>query len=155
MLVRAATIADLGSLRKLSVDAAWTPAWSERAWESVLVDEAARYIVLLAEEEAAARGFVAASVVLDVAEIENFAVEASFQRRGMAGMLLEHLRQEALRRDVAKLQLEVNEHNRAARAFYVAMGFREDGRREKYYFGEQAAVLMGMELRKRVGDGPA
>jgi ribosomal-protein-alanine N-acetyltransferase len=154
MLVRAATIADLASLRKLSVDAAWTPAWSERAWESVLVDEAARYIVLLAEAEAETRGFVAARVVLDVAEIENLAVAASFQRRGVAGMLLGRLRREALRRDVAMLQLEVNEHNRVAREFYAAMGFREDGRREKYYFGEQAAVLMGLALRADVGPAP-
>jgi ribosomal-protein-alanine N-acetyltransferase len=57
--------------------------------------------------------------------------------------LLEELRTE----EVCQLILEVRASNRAALGFYGALGFKETGRRPRYYIDpEEDAVLMGLRL---------
>ena len=155
MLVRAATVADLAWMIGLGSASLWTPRWSDPAWRALLLVEAEQPIVLvcvlLGDEGEKRCGYVVASIVVDVAEIENLAVTPEFRRCGVARRLVEAVREEAAVRGVVALQLEVNERNESARAFYGAMGFVEDGRREGYYGSGQAAVLLSANLKTRGG----
>ncbi len=75
--------------------------------------------------------------------ILNLAVRGDARGRGIGAALLEAVFDEALRRELARLTLEVRPSNVAARAMYAAAGFSEEGRRPGYYAdsGEDAIVM--------------
>jgi ribosomal-protein-alanine N-acetyltransferase len=66
----------------------------------------------------------------------------------MGGQLLTALIDELRTEQVNELILEVRASNLAALRFYGAFGFKETGRRPRYYADpEEDAVLMGLNLR--------
>ena len=83
--------------------------------------------------------------------VTNVAVHPDFRRRGIARALLQAVLEDARRRGLRVVALEVRPSNREARTLYEAFGFRAVGRRKGYYYdtGEDALV---MELAL---DGPA
>lgn len=87
-------------------------------------------------------GFVLARVAADEAEILTLAVIPAARRRGHAGVLLDAAMAGALLRGAETMFLEVSESNAAARGLYGRAGFREAGRRRRYYpDGSDALVL--------------
>jgi ribosomal-protein-alanine acetyltransferase len=98
---------------------------------------------LAAEVDGALAGFAVASLVADEAELESIAVAPTAQRRGVGRALLKELMASLGSLGVGRLLLEVRASNRQAIAFYDALGFRECGRRPRYYVDpEEDAVLM-------------
>ena len=91
-----------------------------------------------------AQSFVVARVVTDEAEILTVATHPSARHRGRARAALEACHAALRSRGVARVFLEVAEDNAAARALYVAAGYRETGRRAGYYarHGERVDALM-------------
>ena len=75
--------------------------------------------------------------------ILNLAVRADARGQGVGSALLMALFDEALRRGLDRLTLEVRPSNAAARAMYEAAGFSEEGRRPSYYAdsGEDALIM--------------
>ena len=91
-------------------------------------------ITLLAVAGTTTAGFLLARRAADEAEILSIGVRPAMQRRGLGRGLVETfvagLREEG---SVHRLFLEVAADNAAARALYKRTGFREVGRRARYY----------------------
>jgi ribosomal-protein-alanine N-acetyltransferase len=87
-------------------------------------------------------GLALLRVTADEAEILTIGVIPAMRRRGIARGLLDEVLAHARALGVQSLFLEVGIRNRAARALYDAMGFKEVGRRRHYYAnGEDALIL--------------
>lgn len=133
--------------------------WEERDIEAVAALEAAcircpwtedmlreefhnpAYRCVVCEDEGEVRGYAGWWTVADWFEISNVAVDAAFQRRGIARALLGWVLEAAERENLA-VTLEVARGNEAALALYRAAGFREEGVRRSYYGpGEDALIL--------------
>jgi [ribosomal protein S18]-alanine N-acetyltransferase len=81
-------------------------------------------------------------ITADEAEILTIGVIPAARRRGVARALLEESMKRLRALGVRTVFLEVGVRNRAARALYEASGFKEVGRRRRYYAnGEDALIL--------------
>jgi [ribosomal protein S18]-alanine N-acetyltransferase len=88
----------------------------------------------LARSEATPAGFALSRVVMDEAELLLLAVRPHLRRAGVGSVLLDTVRQEAVERGAGQLHLEMRDGNPAG-LLYAAGGFREIGRRPRYYRG--------------------
>jgi ribosomal-protein-alanine N-acetyltransferase len=107
-------------------------------------------ILMLAEDESGEIcGFSLLRTVADEAELLLLAVSPAAQRRGIGGSLLDHFIEHGRRSGVRRLHLEVRDGNPAV-AMYQAFGFKAEGRRRKYYSGDDGtqhdALTMAREL---------
>ena len=69
------------------------------------------------------------------------------RRRGIGGLLVEAVLEEARSRGVAQISLEVREGNRGAQGLYRSRGFAIVGRRPGYYSDPiEAALVMRRSL---------
>ncbi len=85
--------------------------------------------------------------MLDEAEILNLGVAEPVRRRGIARALVRSLLAEFSGRGVRTVFLEVRESNRPARRLYESFGFREVGRRSRYYRQPvEDAVVLRVEM---------
>jgi ribosomal-protein-alanine N-acetyltransferase len=81
------------------------------------------------------------------AELETISVLAREQRRGIGRRLFFALVDELRAVGVSEFILEVRTSNRTALGFYRSLGWREAGRRPRYYADpEEDAVLMSLGL---------
>jgi [ribosomal protein S18]-alanine N-acetyltransferase len=83
-----------------------------------------------------------ARVAADEAEVLTLAVAPALRRQGRARALLRAAEAQAARAGAACLFLEVSVANAAAQALYAAHGFREVGRRRRYYADGTDAVVL-------------
>ncbi len=81
--------------------------------------------------------------ILEEAHITILAVHPDYQRQGLGKFLLYALLRDAKRRQLEWATLEVKPSNQAALSLYQKFGFKEVGRRPKYYkdTGEDALIL--------------
>ena len=124
------------------------PHWKTEVYIAAL-DPAStpRRQVLAAELDGVLVGFAVASLIGDEAELESIAVALTAQRKGVGRVLLMELMAFLRSEGIVRLLLEVRASNRKARDFYHALGFRECGRRPRYYADpEEDAVLMDCKL---------
>jgi [ribosomal protein S18]-alanine N-acetyltransferase len=148
--IRPMSASDLERVVEIAASLPAAPQWAAPVYRAALdPSHAPRRIALVAADPAsdAALGFLVASVVAPEAELETIAVARQGQRRGVGARLLRSL-VDALRPEhVNQLLLEVRASNRAAVAFYRALGFRDAGRRARYYADpEEDAALMALRL---------
>lgn len=90
--------------------------------------------VLVAEAEGAVAGFALVDYIRrpespynlarNFYHVAEFGVDVAFRRRGVATALVDAMKQDALRRGFARIELDVWAFNRGALAFYEAAGFR-------------------------------
>lgn len=132
----------------LSERVAEAPHWPRASWLALLDASApVERVALAAESGGVLSGFLVASIVAGEAELESIVVAAEARRRGLGGVLLHALIEAATVRKVTRLLLEVRASNGRALAFYLATGWREQGRRPRYYADpEEDAVLMALDL---------
>jgi [ribosomal protein S18]-alanine N-acetyltransferase len=91
-------------------------------------------------------GFIMSRIAADEAEILSVAIAPARRGRGLSRPLLDlHLRSLA-GRAVRSVFLEVDEHNAPACRLYAAAGFHEVGRRQGYYEGGAAALVLRRDL---------
>lgn len=106
-------------------------------------------VLMLAEEHDEVCGFSLLRTVVDEAELLLLAVAPDAQRRGIGGALLDHFIEHGRRNGIRRLHLEVRDGNPAV-AMYQAFGFKEEGRRPKYYSGgdgsQHDALTMACKL---------
>jgi len=91
-------------------------------------------------------GFGGVWIIEDEAHIVTMAVQQEYRCRGIGRLLMDALLEEARRRHVAIVTLEVRVHNAPAQHLYTKLGFHTIAYRRHYYpdNNEDAAV---MELR--------
>jgi len=88
-------------------------------------------------------GYLCLWEIADEIHITNVAVHPAWRRRGIARGLLTGVLEDARRRRVRLVILEVRPTNTEARELYASFGFRVVGRRRGYYYdtGEDALVM--------------
>ena len=148
--VRRMTPADLDRVMEIAQSLKDAPNWPQSAYETALDPQSApQRIALVAEgvEAGEVAGFAVASVLPPQAELETIAVAAEAQRRGVGRILFAALAEELGIAPVQELFLEVRASNAPALALYRSLGFRETGRRPRYYVDPvEDALLLTLRL---------
>jgi ribosomal-protein-alanine N-acetyltransferase len=147
--VRRMTPADLGRVMEIAQSLKEAPHWPLSAYETALNAQSAPLRIALVAEgvESGVVGFAVASVVPPQAELETIAVVAEGQRRGVGRNLFAVLVGELAIAHAEELFLEVRASNRAALALYLSLGFKETGRRSRYYIDPvEDALLLALRL---------
>jgi [ribosomal protein S18]-alanine N-acetyltransferase len=137
--------ADARAMAKLH-GASFHRAWSDGEFAELLANT--HVVADRAIMAGALVGFVLSRMAAGEAEILSIAVDPARRGKGLARSLLDlHLRRLA-GRGVEAVFLEVAEDNWAARALYRRAGFRDVGRRERYYpeSRSSAALVLRRDL---------
>jgi len=93
-------------------------------------------------------GFFAGWIVEDELHVNNVASHREYRRIGVGRSLMEAAIDEAGRRSVAFVILEVRASNEAAQLLYRDLGFRIVGRRREYYrLPTEDALVMKLKFR--------
>lgn len=104
--------------------------WSEKAIAEYAESGG---MILVACENGAVQGHILTTFVLDEGDIGRVATDPDFRRQGVASELFTALEEEAAKRGVKKLFLEVRVSNAGAVALYEKEGFTAVGRRKGFY----------------------
>jgi ribosomal-protein-alanine N-acetyltransferase len=143
--------ADLDEVMEIAGRLKELPQWPRLAYVAALDPDARPRriaLIVLGPDEAGITGFLVASLLPPQAELEIVAVDARFQRRGLARKLFAELVEKLGLDGVTEVVLEVRASNRSALALYRVLGFVETGRRPRYYADPQEdAVLLRLELK--------
>lgn len=97
------------------------------------------------------QGFALAQVTLDEAELLTIAVAPEAQGQGIGRRLLCEIEAEAAARGAETMFLEVAENNHAAIALYRSAGYRDTGRRPRYYTAPDGRRLDALVMARSLG----
>jgi len=123
--------------------------WSEADLAAQVARPQTLFLVARGAEDPAAAGplgYLLAHRIADELHVLLLAVEPARRRRGIASALVAHALAEGRATGARVALLEVRAGNEAARALYAGLGFREVGRRRRYYADGEDAVLLTLEL---------
>lgn len=152
MSTRRATPDDLAAIMALERASFPTDAWSDAMMREELASPHGWYVVV--EEAGRVIGYAglrAARGAAD-ADIQTITIAEGARGRGRGRALLRELLEEAARRKVRDVFLEVRADNPVAQALYLSEGFVEVGRRPRYYQPDDVdAIVMKLD----VGGRPA
>lgn len=142
VILRPASSADLAEIAALERVSYGDP-WPASAFASLPDNPRVFFSVARQDVRGALVGYVVAWYVLDEGELANLTITPALRKRGMGGVLLDAMLNDASSRGVTHIYLEVRESNTAARRLYDTRGFEEVGRRTAYYRNpkEDALVL--------------
>lgn len=122
--------------------------WSEASVRSELDNPLSLWLV--AEDKSGTlAGYIGSQTVLGESDMMNLAVAAAYRRQGVGRQLVEALCEALTQAGSERLTLEVRASNEAAKALYRQLGFKQIGRRPRYYSRPtEDAELYRKELRK-------
>jgi ribosomal-protein-alanine acetyltransferase len=138
--VRRLLSADLPAVREILRQTPEASDWSEEVMKSTL--DSAGALGLVSERGKEITGCVFGTRVEEEAEILNLAVKVAFRRKGEGSELVRQLMREWERQGAKRIYLEVRESNARAIRFYAGLGFRQAGKRKKYYSGPEEDALV-------------
>ena len=132
---------DLDSVEAIERDAFPVP-WPRESFRYELQNPQAQNLV--ARIGTAIVGYVCVWLVTGELKINNVAVRRDCRGRGVGVRLLDAVIEPARSRGFVEATLEVRPSNLEARALYERFGFREVGRRKRYYpeSGEDAILMI-------------
>ncbi|HPJ21159.1 MAG TPA: ribosomal protein S18-alanine N-acetyltransferase [Clostridia bacterium] len=132
--------AHVPQMYEIELEAFPTP-WSYKSLEhDVCNHEIACYIVGL--HEGRVISYAGFWYVLDEAHITNVAVRSEYRRMGIGRRMMELLLDEALKKKIVSVSLEVRVSNKAARELYKGLGFTVAGLRKGYYENNNEDALL-------------
>ena len=121
--------------------------WSKKQWASEFKKEGINVFGLLLSNLVI--GICVFHVVFDEAEINFFAVEPRYRKKGFGTYLMRFLIKECKKLNVSKLSLEVSHVNFTAENFYNRFDFSTVGIRRNYYKDGSDALLKEKKLRTK------
>jgi ribosomal-protein-alanine N-acetyltransferase len=141
VVLRAGSTADLDSISVVMREAfdvrfgeGWTPA------QCLGMLSLPGVWLTLAEHDDEVAGFALSRAVVDEGELLLIATRPAAQGRGIGGMLLRSAVEEARRRALGRLHLEVRAGNPAVQ-LYTREGFAKVGERPRYYRGRSGEAF--------------
>ena len=138
--LRRMEVGDLPSV--MEIDALCLPRpWSPAIWRGELESPYGLYLVV--EDEGVISGHIGVRHILGELHITTIAVRPEYRRRGHARALIGAALDSYP--NASHAHLEVRPSNVEAIALYESLGFRETGRRPRYY-GDEDALLMTLNL---------
>ncbi len=114
--------------------------WSKSAFGTELSDEEIDLIYVLEEE--VIKGYISFRVFYERAELTYLYVDNEYRNKNIARKLLIAMLDILKKNKVETVTLEVSVLNTCAIHVYEKMGFRKIGKREKYYQGVDAFLMM-------------
>ena len=115
--------------------------WSLRSLTETLVERYADIIVALEDEKIL--GYLICYQAISEGNIVRIAVDAKNRRRGIAGRMIDYLKETGREKGMDTFFLEVRESNAGAIAFYESAGFAAEGIRKGFYDRpKEDAVMM-------------
>lgn len=138
------TMEDLDAIAQLEQDCFPVDPWTRR----MLADSflSGNFFGTLIEEDGAVVAYGGMNIVLDEAEIELVGTAEMYRRCGRGGAVLDDLLDEAKKRGVKQVFLEVRVSNSAAMSLYLKHGFCGVHCRTRYYPDGEDALVMKKEL---------
>lgn len=123
-------------------------AYSEQALKKDFSSE--RNMCFAAVSDGDIIGYYICSYVLDEAELERIAVCANQRGRGIASLMLCHLKEQCLSKGITNVYLEVRRSNIIAQNLYKKHDFIKTGERKSYYSDNgEDAILYTLSLNRR------
>ena len=147
-LIRNARKFDIAAILEIEKSSYPNP-WDEKGFICELSKQAAgENVFLAAEDEATGKiaGYFVGNVITDYIHILNIAVAENLRKKGIALSFMRKAEQEALKRGLGALTLEVRENNEPAVGLYKKLGYEVRGRRPKYYENGVDGLLMWKKL---------
>jgi ribosomal protein S18 acetylase RimI-like enzyme len=136
--------ARLAAMSRRLVEAGLEPCWTAgRIERHVARDDS---VVLVARDGGGIAGFAIMEFGDEAAHLDLLAVEPVHRRRGLGRRLVGWLEETARVAGTFTIRLEVRGGNRAAHAFYRALGYRENGWARGYYQGAEDALRFVRDL---------
>jgi [ribosomal protein S18]-alanine N-acetyltransferase len=148
MTTRGATLDDLDAIMALEHASFPTDAWSAAMMREELASPHGWYVVV--EEAGRVIGYAGLRAVRGArdADVQTITISEAARGRGRGRALLTTLLEEAGRRGVHDVFLEVRADNPVAQTLYASEGFVEVGRRPRYYQPDDVdAIVMQLDLR--------
>ena len=121
----------------------------QRGWDEDEVDRLLLDPTVVAHRAVIRRtlaGFIISRLAADEAEILSVAIAPARRGRGLARPLLDFHMRSLAGLGARTIFLEVDENNAAACRLYGGAGFHEVGRRQGYYQGGAAALVLRRDL---------
>jgi ribosomal-protein-alanine N-acetyltransferase len=132
---------DLGAVDRIERRSYPTP-WSRSMFAGELVKPSSVCLGAFEPERGKLVGYLIVARYVDAWHVMNVAVDPSYQRRGIATLLLERLFDRAARDSRRGYTLEVRISNTGAIKLYEALGFRARGVRRGYYTDNHEDALI-------------
>lgn len=128
------------------------PPWTAEQFRDELAGvPETRWYVVAETEHGEIAGYAGLMAGVDTADIQTVAVLPAYRRQGLGRSLLDALIDEARRRRVADLLLEVRADNEAALDLYHKYGFEQIARRRGYYGnGRHDGLVLRLRMSQEV-----
>lgn len=118
--------------------------WSKNSFKDELENnKLALYYIAVDNENNTIVGYGGMWHVVNEGHITNIAVLEKYRRKNIATEIIKRLEEEAKKRCMIGMTLEVRRSNSAARNLYAKMGFKIEGIRKEYYKSDKEdAIIM-------------
>jgi len=118
--------------------------WTKKQWANEFKKEGIKVVGLSLSNLLV--GICVCHVVLDEAQINFFAVNQKYRKKGYGSYLMSYLIKECEKLNIKKLLLEVSQSNISAKNFYNRFNFSTMGIRRNYYKDGSNALLKEKKL---------
>lgn len=149
LTVREARPADLDAVAELEAISFPVP-W-KRDYFASEVGIPHRYNRVIRTARGSLAGYVFCAFAGGEVHVNKIAVAPDLRRQGIARLLMQEVFDLAARIAAEEIYLEVRPSNVPARNFYAKLGFRDVGRRPKYYADGEDALVMSLFLARPAG----
>ena len=122
------------------LDSSTISLWSKKQWANEFKKKGVKVFGLLLSNFVI--GICVFHIVLDEAQINFFAVNNKFRKKGFGTFLMNHVIKECEKLNINKLSLEVSHTNFEAKKFYSHFDFSTLAIRKNYYKDGSDALLM-------------
>ncbi len=116
--------------------------WSRKSFQSEILTNKFAYYVTAKDSSKFVIGYAGVWIIFDEAHITTIAVHPCYRQMGTGSLLLARLLEKATQEGAGKVFLEVRDSNLQARKIYERFGFEVFGKRKKYYYDEDALVMV-------------
>ncbi len=144
MLIRPMKVEDLDKVLVIENESFISP-WNKEQFLYELKENPFA-ILLVAEYQGIICGFIDFWITFDVAQLNQIAVHASLQKKGIGTVLLSDMINRVQSQEVNRITLEVRTYNEKALALYKKFGFRKELIKEHYYDNGDDAIFMIKEV---------
>ncbi len=124
--IKKATVNDVAEIVKIENECFSTP-WSEGSLRESLENPASRFYIALADGKTV--GYIGLQIFSSEGYITNVAVLPEYRQQGIATALIKR----AMENDMEFITLEVRESNLPAINLYSSLGFKNMGKRPRFY----------------------
>ena len=135
---------DLNAIEAVERECFPVDPWNRRMLAEAFLS--GRFFGSLIEEDGVVAAYGGISILDDEAELELIATAEMYRRCGRGKKILDDLVEEARRRGVKRMFLEVRVSNAAAQLMYLKNGFVGIYTRSRYYIDGEDAIVMKKDL---------